>query len=40
MALGGKCDPARWKRSGRGFGKRMAPSGVRCLPSGLDPSSA
>jgi len=40
MTLGGKCDPARWKRSARGFGERMAPSGERCLPSGMDPSSA
>jgi len=40
MAPGGKCDPARRKISCRCFGKRMAPSGVRCLPGGLDPSSA
>jgi len=40
MASGGKCNPARQKRSGRGSGKRMAPSGVRCVPGGLDPSSA
>jgi len=33
MAPRGKCDPTRRKRSGRGFGKRVAPSGVRCLPS-------
>jgi len=30
-----KCDPARRKRSHRGFGKRMAPNGVRCLPGGV-----
>jgi len=30
MALGGKCDPAKRKRYGKGFGKRMAPSDVRC----------
>jgi len=27
------------KKICRGFGKRVAPSGVRCLPGGLDPSS-
>jgi len=31
IAPGEKCDPAKRKRSGRGFGKRMVPSGVRCL---------
>jgi len=40
MAPDRKCDSARRIRSGRGFRKRMAPSGVRCLPSGLDLSSA
>jgi len=40
MTLGRKCDPARRKRFGRGYGKRIAPSGVRCLLGGLDPSSA
>jgi len=32
MTSNGKCDPARRKRSGRGSGKRMMPSGVRCMP--------
>jgi len=40
MVFGGKCNPARWKRYGRGSGKRMAPSGMRCLLGGLDPSFA
>jgi len=40
MALGEKCDLARRKRSGRGSRKRMAPSGVRCLLGGLEPSFA
>jgi len=36
MAPSEKCDPVRRKRSGRGFGKNMAPSGVRCTPGGLE----
>jgi len=39
MAPGGKCDPDKQKRFGRGSGKHMAPSGMRCLSGGLDPSS-
>ena len=29
MALGGKCDPAKRKRSGRGSRERMVPNSVR-----------
>jgi len=40
MALVEKCDPTKRKWSGRGSRKRMAPSGVRCLPGDLDLSSS
>jgi len=35
MAPSRKWDPAKRKRFGRGSRKRMAPSGVRCLPGGV-----
>ena len=36
MMSGEKCDPARQKRYGRGFKKRMVPNSARCPLAGLE----